>query len=268
MPGRLTREQVGAGIGTHAASTIAGPLSRDKPPDSQEPSRRTAIPAGATSSPHAGRMPAAGAMSATDSCLVEQALVLEHVTRRHAGSSVWAPVDLRLGRGSMCVVTGANGAGKTTLLRLAAGLLRPTSGTRRCSGTALYLHAGSGLRSAQTVAEAVAGTARLVGREQDALSAVARLGLGRLAHRRLGTLSAGERVRASLATALAAAPALLCLDEPNGALDGEGLRLLLGVLHDLGAAGCATVIASHQPAGLLPFADAHLELVNGHLSAP
>jgi ABC-type multidrug transport system ATPase subunit len=207
------------------------------------------------------------AITATDSCLVQEALVLEQVTRRHGGHSVWAPVDLRLRTGTLCVLTGANGAGKTTLLRLAAGLLRPTTGTRRCSGTALYLHAGSGLRSAQTVGEAVAGTARLVGRQHVAPLAMSRLGLDRLAERRLGTLSAGERVRASLATALAAAPALLCLDEPNGALDEEGLRLLLGVLDDLRAAGCTIMIASHQPAGLLPFADAHLELVDGQLGA-
>jgi ABC-type multidrug transport system ATPase subunit len=208
-----------------------------------------------------------GTYPASAIALVEEVLVLEHVTRRHGGRSVWAPVDLRLSPGAVCIVTGANGAGKTTLLRLAAGLLRPTTGTRRCSGQALYLHGGSGLRSAQTVDEAVAGTARLVGREQDAPFAVARLGLDPLAHRRLGTLSAGERVRASLATALAASPALLCLDEPSAALDEDGLRLLLGVLDDLRAGGCATLIASHQPAGLLPFADAHLELTNGHLAA-
>jgi ABC-type multidrug transport system ATPase subunit len=207
------------------------------------------------------------AITATDSCLVQEALVLEQVTRQHGGHSVWAPVDLRLRTGTLCVLTGANGAGKTTLLRLAAGLLRPTTGTRRCSGTALYLHAGSGLRSAQSVGEAVAVTARLVGRQHVAPLAMSRLGLDRLAERRLGTLSAGERVRASLAAALAAAPALLCLDEPNGALDEEGLRLLLGVLDDLRAAGCTIMIASHQPAGLLPFADAHLELVDGQLGA-
>jgi ABC-type Mn2+/Zn2+ transport system ATPase subunit len=111
------------------------------------------------------------------------------------------------------------------------------------------------------------GSARLVGRQHVAPLAMSGLGLDRLAERRLGTLSAGERVRASLATALAAAPALLCLDEPNGALDEEGLRLLLGVLDDLRAAGCTIMVASHQPAGLLPFADAHLELVDGQLGA-
>jgi ABC-type multidrug transport system ATPase subunit len=268
MPGRSTREEMAAAVGTWV-SGVAERLPRaEQPPGWQGPPGLTVVGAGATSSPDAGCIPRAAGTSATDRWLTEEVLVLERVTRRHGGRSVWAPVDLRLGPGTVCVVTGANGAGKTTLLRLAAGLLRPTTGARRCSGVALYLRAGSGLRTAQTVRDAVAGTAGLVGREQQAPPAVTRLGLDRLAHRRIGTLSAGERVRVSLATAWAAAPALLCLDEPNGALDSDGVRLLLGVLDDLRTGGCATMIASHQPGGLLPSVDAHLELVDGHLGAP
>lgn len=194
-----------------------------------------------------------------------EALNLDRVTRRHAGRSVWAPVDLRLDAGALCVVTGANGSGKTTLLRLAAGLLRPTTGTRLCRGTALYLRAGSGLRSAQTVGEAVASTAALVGRKEAAQPAIARLGLEGLARRRLGTLSAGERVRATLAGALAVGPALLCLDEPTGALDEDGVRILLCVLQDLCGTGSAILVATHQPDALLPLADAHLQLIDGRL---
>jgi ABC-type multidrug transport system ATPase subunit len=193
------------------------------------------------------------------------ALTLDRVTRRHAGRSVWAPVDLCLDVGTLCVVTGANGSGKTTLLRVAAGLLRPTTGTRRCPGTALYLRAGNGLRSAQTVSEAVRSTAALVGRQDFAQHAVVRLGLEGLAHRRLGTLSAGERVRATLAGALAVGPALLCLDEPTGALDEVALRILIGVLQDLRGAGCAILVATHQPDALLLYADAHLRLFDGRL---
>ena len=54
----------------------------------------------------------------------QPALTLLGVTRCHAGRSTWAPVDLRLDAGTVCVLTGSNGSGKTTLLRVAAGLLR------------------------------------------------------------------------------------------------------------------------------------------------
>lgn len=193
------------------------------------------------------------------------ALTLTGVTRRHGGQNVWAPLDLQLDAGTVSVVTGENGSGKTTLLRLTAGLLQPTSGSRSCHGTALYLRAGDGLRSAQTVGEAVAVTAALVGRRSAAAPALALLGIEAQAGRRLGSLSAGERVRASLAVAVAAEPRVLCLDEPTGALDERGIDVLLAVLGQLRAAGSAVLVATHQPAGLLPLADAHLRLVDGRL---
>ena len=195
------------------------------------------------------------------------ALALQGVTRQYAGRSVWAPLDLRLEPATVSVVTGANGSGKTTLLRLAAGLLRPSTGSRRCGGVALYVRAGAGLRSAQTVQEAVADTAGLTGRRDAAAAAVASAGLVPLASRRLGTLSAGERVRATLAAAVAAQPAVLCLDEPTGALDDDGTAVLVRLLEGLRAAGCAVLVASHQPATLLPTADAHLHLAGGRLVA-
>jgi ABC-type multidrug transport system ATPase subunit len=163
------------------------------------------------------------------------------------------------------VVTGPNGSGKTTLLRLAAGLLRPTTGSRECAGTALYLRGGGGLRGAQTVRDAVASTAALAGRRSGADAAVTLLGLQAMAHRRVGTLSAGERVRASLAAAVAGRPALLCLDEPTAALDRSSLRDLAGVLEVLRAEGVALLVATHQPEELLGIADAHLSVAGGRV---
>jgi len=195
------------------------------------------------------------------------ALVLTAVTRRFAGAPVWAPLDLQLGAGTVSVVTGGNGSGKTTLLRLASGLLKPTTGSRTCRGTALYLRAGAGLRSAQTVGDAVMTTAALVGRGAAAGAALELLGINSHAQRRLGTLSAGERVRATLAVAVAVEPAVLCLDEPTGVLDDRGVDLLVTMLGHLRSAGTAVLVATHQAAALLPVADAHLRLADGRLEA-
>lgn len=194
-------------------------------------------------------------------------LVLRGVTRAHGGRAVWQPLDLQVDAGTVTVVTGANGSGKTTLLRVAAGLLRLSSGTRSCAGTALYVRAGAGLRSAQTVADAVIGTARLAGRHGPADDVLTLLGLDALRNRRLGTLSAGERVRATLAAAVAVQPALLCLDEPTGALDRTGRQSLVRVVEHLRCSGTAMLIATHQPEELLRVADAHLSLLDGTLVA-
>ena len=189
--------------------------------------------------------------------------MLQAVTRAHSGRAPWRPLDLELATGTVAVVTGDNGSGKTTLLRVAAGLLAPSSGTRSCPGRALYLRGGAGLRSAQTVAEAVASTAGLVGRRSSADAALALVGLQALQHRRVGTLSAGERVRAALACAVAVQPALLCLDEPTGVLDEQGVSTLVRVVEHLRATGSSVLIATHQPDALLAAADAHVRLVNG-----
>lgn len=210
--------------------------------------------------------PASAAVAAAADDGTEQpALRLRGVTRAHAGQRVWAPVDLSLAAGTLCVLTGANGSGKTTLLRVAAGLLRPSSGSRDCAGAALYLRNGGGVRSAQAVTDAVRSAAALAGRRSAAADAVDRLALGPLARRRVGTLSAGERVRVSLAVAVAVRPALLCLDEPTAALDDAALDGLRTALAALCAGGSAVLLATHQPAAVLPVADAHLRLSSGRL---
>ncbi|WP_147263002.1 ATP-binding cassette domain-containing protein [Geodermatophilus sp. TF02-6] len=203
---------------------------------------------------------------AVDPAAAAPVLTLTGVSRAHGGRPVWAPVDLSLAAGTLTLVTGPNGAGKTTLLRLAAGLLRPSTGFRACAGRALYVRGGGGLRTAQTVADAVSVTAALAGRGAAVLPAVDLLGLRGLADRRVGTLSAGERVRAALAAAIACGPALLCLDEPTAALDRQGLLDLAVVLGVVRGSGTAVLLATHQPDVLRPSADAQLAVADGRVA--
>lgn len=194
------------------------------------------------------------------------AVRLRGVTRSYAGQAVWAPLDLTIMSGTLCVVTGPNGSGKSTLLRIAAGLLRPSQGRRDGGRRSLYVRGGGGLRSVQTVREAVRSTAALAGcGEADATLELLRV--HHLAERRIGTLSAGERVRAALAVAIATCPTLLCLDEPTAALDDAALHDLLQVVLAVRRGGTAVLVATHQPALLLPAADAHLRLQDGQVVA-
>ncbi|MER7182518.1 ATP-binding cassette domain-containing protein [Streptomyces hyaluromycini] len=72
------------------------------------------------------------------------------------------------------------------------------------------------------------------------------MGLAGRAHALPRQLSGGELARAGLAVALANAPAVLLADEPTGELDGETEQLVLSMLRERAAEGCAVLIVTHS----------------------
>ena len=90
-------------------------------------------------------------------------LSLRAASKRYDAALALSPVSLTLHPGTISLVTGHNGSGKSTLLRVAAGLLRPSSGAREAPGRSLYLLSGHGARMVESSRAAVATAARLVG---------------------------------------------------------------------------------------------------------
>lgn len=158
---------------------------------------------------------------------------LDAVTKRFgpAAPAVLAPLSLRVAAGEFVSILGPSGCGKSTLLRLLSGLASPTSGSLTIDGhpTGLgddlaYVFQDPTLLPWLNVSANVETLLRLRhmaaperARRRDAALALVRLAEKARAYPR--QLSGGQKMRVSLARALALEPRVLLLDEPFGALD-------------------------------------------------
>jgi ABC-2 type transport system ATP-binding protein len=96
------------------------------------------------------------------------------------------------------------------------------------------------------VAENLRFFARVLGRPDESVERVlAHVSLDAFVHRRVGTLSGGERARVSLATTLLGEPELLVLDEPTVGLDPVLRRDLWRLFHELAEGGTTLIVSSH-----------------------
>ena len=194
------------------------------------------------------------------------ALELRGVSRLYGAVRALAPTSLLMEPGTVVVVEGDNGSGKSTLLRLAAGLLRPSSGARECAGPALYLRPDGGGRAVEHVRDAVAFTAALAGDSSRAVVALENAGLAELGGRRVGSLSSGQRARLMLAHLEASGPALACLDEPTAHLDADGAQRVADTVAAAAAGGTSVLVATHDPGPLLDLRPTRLVLRRGHVA--
>lgn len=139
--------------------------------------------------------------------------------RRVPRTTVLRSINLRVAAGAKLGVVGANGAGKSTLLRVIAGILEPTAGRVAVSGSvAPLLELGAGFDPELSVAENVVLYGVLLGRPlREARVGIEEvLRFAELEEYRtapLRTLSTGMTARLGFATASAALPDVLLLDE-------------------------------------------------------
>ncbi|MEU3309370.1 ABC-F family ATP-binding cassette domain-containing protein [Nocardiopsis sp. NPDC006832] len=157
--------------------------------------------------------------------------------------------DLLVSGPERIALVGRNGAGKTSLLRTLAGLLDPLEGEAKVMVPLRFLPQRLDLLDEErSVVDNVAEAAPGVSGQHIRARLAKFLFRGARAAQPAGTLSGGERFRASLAMTMLAAPApqLLMLDEPTNNLDVSSVRQLTGALS---AYEGALLVASHD----LPF---------------
>lgn len=215
--------------------------------------------------------------------LTTRALALRRAPR---GPVVAHPPDLGIRSGRAVAVTGPNGAGKTTLALTLGGLLPPASGTVeagpalarglapapvRWRSRALAARIGSVFQ--QPERQFLAGTvrgelavglraARMPRADADRVVAALldRLDLAHLAEANPYTLSGGQKRRLSVASAVAAAPSVLILDEPTFGQDRLTWGALVDLFRDRLGEGCGLVIVSHDERLVEAVAEERIEL--------
>ena len=141
-------------------------------------------------------------------------------------------LDASLGAEEFLSVLGPSGCGKSTLLRLAAGLIRPTSGRILLDGVPLHgpdprvgmVFQQPTLMPWSSVINNVLLPIRALGRDaaagrDHALALLKLVGLQAFARHYPRELSGGMQQRVAIARALVHQPSLLLLDEPFAALD-------------------------------------------------
>src|SRR6202043_3053391 len=180
------------------------------------------------------------------------------VAFRLADARIYTAVEqarLSIAHGEFVAIVGPTGCGKSTLLNVAAGLLKPASGTVRIFDSPLvglnreagYLFQADALFPWKTAIDNVAigleikgaPRAQALERAQGWLTAV---GLGAFGNRYPHMLSGGQRKRVGLAQVLIRDPKILLMDEPFGPLDAQTRQIMGNLLLDLWSADRKAVL--------------------------
>lgn len=203
----------------------------------------------------------------------EPVLEASGISVRFGGVKALDGVDIEVRPGQVVGLIGPNGAGKTTFIDAVTGFV-PHRGSVRLAGTDLNgkrpharVQAGLGrtwqavdLFDDLSVAENIAVAAHqptmlstlreLLGGPRPPSAAVAQalstLDIDHLAEARPRELSEGQRKLVGIARTLAAAPKVLCLDEPAAGLDTDESAVLGRQLRRMADGGQSMLLIDHD----------------------
>ena len=197
-------------------------------------------------------------MTATNGTL---ALDVRGVSKSFGTFRALSDVSFQVPTGSTFGLLGPNGAGKTTLLSIIANFLRASAGSisvlgaehrqvHELAGRMTILPQDAQFQRNVPILEQLVFFRRLAGvsarqGEQDALEALASVGLEHVAQGAAPQLSHGMYKRLGIAQALLGKPDLMILDEPTAGLDPKNRRTIRNIVRDLQGVG-TVVISSHD----------------------
>ncbi len=204
----------------------------------------------------------------------------ENIEKRYGGLYALRRVSFEVTAGECVALAGRNGSGKTTLLRIAARLVRPSSGTVNFSdgdgkGIAATARMGFVAHATMVYDELTAEEnlllfARLQGIAEPAERAESLLREVGLIERRgslVRTFSRGMRQRVAIARALLNDPTVLLLDEPATGLDPQGVTWFAETLRRLRDTGRTILMSLHGESEISALATRAIRLDAGSVMA-
>lgn len=206
------------------------------------------------------------------------ALEVKALSKSYAGVKALQDVSFQVRPGVVHALIGPNGAGKSTMINILAGLYQPTSGQVIFNGrdlTALPAHQRAGLGIARTfqnlqLVESLSVLDNIMlglprrrslisdfaawafrrdyerAEREEALAALAFLGLEGVTSLRPSDLSYGHRKLCELARALVQKPALMLLDEPIAGINTTEAHAIADVIRKLRDHGVTILLIEHN----------------------
>ncbi len=189
------------------------------------------------------------------------ALESEDIRKTFGHFTALAGVTLTVRRGEFVALFGRNGAGKTTFLKIAATLVRHTSGKLRVEGIDIreepekarrhigFLSHNTYLYRDLSPVENLRFFSRLYGipdSEERIMALLDRVGLRRRAADPVRAFSRGLHQRLGIARVMLHDPSVIMLDEPYTGLDANAVEILNQILDQAAAAGRTIILTSHD----------------------
>ena len=179
-------------------------------------------------------------------------------------------VDLKVDSGEFIAVMGSSGSGKSTMMNILGCLSSPSSGQYFLDGVDVagmnrrqladirntkigFVFQGFNLLPRTSALENVElpleydRYRRIKKPRQNAIEALARVGLKDRIHHEPSRLSGGEQQRVAIARALITDPTIILADEPTGNLDTRTSVSVMSIFQLLNDQGITIVIVTHEP---------------------
>ena len=199
------------------------------------------------------------------------------------GNVVFADLTFRVDSGEHLALLGANGSGKSLLLRILATLTKPTSGTVKIAGHDAFSHLREVRPLIGYIPETFDGYPHLSmveyleffaaaynldksGRATAIEDVLNLMDIAAIAHRKIASLSKGEKRRLCLAKTFLHDPEIWLFDEPLSELDVRGRIELSTLIQELLAMEKTIVTATNRPGEITPICTHTIILAEGGLA--